>query len=117
MFEVSETFDLDAFDAIESMLKHKNLKVLTCAFTALADLWNAFGPMKFKAPTFLPHFKTAAAHTNPAVKGAAMEMAKAMYRWLGESTMPTIDKMLKPAQVTDLTKAFEEMKGKPNEFK
>ena len=46
-----------------------------------------------------------------------MEMAKGMYRWLGESTMPTIEKMLKPAQVTDLTKAFEEMKGKPNEFK
>ena len=27
MFEVSETFDLDAFDAIEAMLKHKQLKV------------------------------------------------------------------------------------------
>lgn len=27
MFEVSETFDLDAYDALEAMLKHKNLKV------------------------------------------------------------------------------------------
>jgi hypothetical protein len=99
------------------MLKHKNLKVLTCAFTALTDLWNAFGPAKFKPPTFLPYLKAAAGHTNPACRSAGIEMCKALYRWLGASTLPTIESMLKPAQVTDLTKAFEEMKGKPNEFK
>lgn len=117
LFEVSELFDLDTMDALEAMLKHKNLKVLTCAHTALVDLWYAFGPMKFKTPVFLPYIEKASSHSNPALRAVAVDACKALYRWLGEPTMGMIEKFLKPAQVTELQKAFEEMKGKPNELK
>jgi hypothetical protein len=71
--------------------------VITCATTALCDLWAAFGPIKIKTQIFLPHVGKGASNTNPAVRKEALECCKSLYRWMGEATIPTVEKLIKPA--------------------
>ena len=73
-------------------------------------VWN-YGLKKVKIPEYAEVMLKNAGHTNPDVKKQSYEYYKAVYKWIGDAILPQIESSLKPAQMTDLKKLFEEVKA------
>ena len=52
-----------------------------------------------------------AQNTNLGCKNAAYDFYKAVYKWIGDAILPTIEDKLKPTQISDLKKLFEAVKA------
>lgn len=129
LFVVSEDFVLPG-DTLREMASHKNVKVsnfqvsqsqtisdtifnlqvLASGNIALAELFKAWGPKKFKLADYEEVVLKAAQSTNPGAKTAAYEFYKACYYWVGEGILLRVEDKLKKAQIDDLKKLFEKVK-------
>lgn len=95
IFEVGENFD-ESIDTLSALIKHKNIKVLQSGTSAVALLVEQFGVKKVKIPDFAKQMLANAQHTNPAVKNAAYDFYKAVYKWIADAILPQIEDKLKP---------------------
>ena len=116
MFEVSENFE-DSVECLCELAAHKNIKVMTCGTTAVASLLEAFGHKKMRIPDYAEQMLKNAQNTNPGCKTAAYDYYKAVYKWIGDAILPQIQDKLKPTQMDDLKKLFEEVKAKNDKTK
>ena len=110
IFEVSEKFD-ESIDTLNGLIAHKNVKVTTSGCLALAHLVDQFGIKKLKIGDYAANMLKNAQNTNPGCKNAAYDFYKAVYKWIGDAILPTIEDKLKPTQISDLKKLFEAVKA------
>ena len=95
IFEVGENFE-ESIDTINALIKHKNVKVLQSGTVALGVLVANVGVKKIKIAEYAKQMLANAQNTNPAVKTAAYDFYKAVYKWIGDAILPQIEDKLKP---------------------
>jgi len=96
MFEVSENFQ-DSVETLNKMATNKVPKVAASGTLCVALLIENFGIKKMKVGEYAESMLKNAQHTNPAVKNAAYEFYKAVYKWIGDAIKPQIEDKLKKA--------------------
>ena len=61
---------------------------MSCGTMAVALLMENYTMKKIRIPDFAEVMLKNAQNTNPAVKNAAYDFYKAVYKWIGEAIMP-----------------------------
>lgn len=87
IFEVGENFD-ESIETLNALIKHKNIKVLQCGTQAVALMVENFGVKKVKISEYAKQMIVNAQNTNPAVKAAAYDFYKAVYKWIADAILP-----------------------------
>lgn len=96
MFEVSENFT-DCVETLNKLATNKVPKNAASGTLAIALLFETFGIKKMKVGDYTETMLKNAQHTNPAIKNAAYEFYKAVYKWIGDAIVPQIEDKLKKA--------------------
>ena len=63
---------------------------MSCGTLAVAMLMENYSMKKVRIPDFAEVMLKNASNTNPAVKNAAYDFYKAVYKWIGEAILPQI---------------------------